>query len=256
MKASVNRALLEQTSFDSARPSGTATVVHRFPEEGRFAVALRDDDDREEMRTILVEPARGPAGEQAHAAAFPEGVLVDVASRRPEAGRPNRPQPSELLSLGAGGYASFTAPPGQGRRVVVTRISAAGEREDEVFDSSRLRASDTFAVTLLRPGTYLMRDTVGRAEGKVVVTYPEVGRVPYRPAEPVTVTCDDGGFSPATVTVGPGQGIVVTAGADCRVTVDLVEPDDGPGGGSGGRRPPRRPVARRQLRPHDRREDG
>ena len=255
MKASINRALLEQTSFDSARPSGTAIVVHRFPDEGRFAVALRGDDDGEETRTILVEPVRGPTGGGAGGAggsAFPEGVLVDTASRRPVAGRPTRPQPPDLLSVGAGGYASFTAPPGQGRRVVVTRISPAGEREDEVFDSSRLRATDAFAVTLLRPGTYVMRNTLGRGEGKVVVTYPEVGRAPYRPAEPVTVTCDDSGFSPDAVTVGPGQGIIFAAGAECRITVELVGPDDGPGG----ERPPRRPVARRRLRPQDRREDG
>jgi hypothetical protein len=42
---------------------------------------------------------------------------------------------------------------------------------------------------LVRPGLYAVRNTLGKAEGRIVVTYPVVGERPYRPADPVGVLC-------------------------------------------------------------------
>ena len=260
-----NRAALNQTSFDSAAPSGAAAVVHRLQREGRYTVAVTGEDAVTETKTIFVAAAEDGrptvlTPPDPRRPGPPTALLVDLASTRPVPGRPTRPGTPDQLSLGAGGYVSFTAPPGEVRRFVVTKIADSGEQEEEQeLDSSRLRASDAFAVTLLRPGTYAVRDTTGGHEGRVVVTYPQVGRAPYRPADPVEVACGDGPLQPDAVTIGPGQGVVFRAVGDCRITVDLVEPDDGPDRpdrpgrperpGQLERPPSRPPVARRRLRP-------
>jgi hypothetical protein len=228
----LNRAMFEVTSFDSAAPAGAAAVVHRFAEQGQFVVSMHGPDRVLDTRVLNVA-AEHTAG----------GVTVDVGDSRPRPGRPAPPCQPSRLTLAEGGYACFTAAPGRGNRAMVRR--AGGGPDGEVmFDTQRLGADDVFAVTLVRPGTYAIRDTVQGTEGRVVVTYPVIGDKPYRPADPVEVHARGGGLDPASVTIGPGQGLLVRVADASRITVDLLEPDDGPHGDPGPRprgswKPPR-----------------
>jgi hypothetical protein len=266
MKPFVDRATLEQTSFDSALPSGTAAVVHRFQREGRYAVALSPDGKQVvETRTIYVEHPRADAAAARAEGAKPRDIVLEPPRPFPE--HPQLPQAIELdvsrsatlagaaaadadqiatpqvAGLVTGGYASFTAPTGGAHHVVITRIGADGEQEKE-FDSTRLGATDAFAITLFRPGTYAMRNAVGGREGRLVVHYPQIGRTAYRPAEPVTVAVHERGFEPGELTIGPGQGVIFQVAAESRITVELLEPDDGPG--DAGRKTS---LATRRVRP-------
>jgi hypothetical protein len=275
VKPFVDRSALEQTSFDSATPSGTAVIVHRFVRPGRYALSLSPAGSKlTETRTLYVgdepdadepdtdrrggdQPGRDrvkppePPRPDLHGSSPPPAIAVDLRLSADLVNAAAPPDLPDVAVLGEGGYASFTAPSGQASRVSVTRIGPAGE-EDLEFDSARLGPTDVFALTLFRPGTYSVRNTLDGREGRLVVTYPQVGRVPYRPAPPATVSCREGGFEPAATTVGPGQGIIFDVTADSHITVELVEPDDGPDGPDGptgaatGRRGP---LARRRLRP-------
>ena len=57
---------------------------------------------------------------------------------------------------------------------------------------SAVTADDLFAATVLRPGRYRVANTVTGAEAKLDVAYPELGRRPMLPGEPVRVTVGDG----------------------------------------------------------------
>jgi hypothetical protein len=257
MRPFADRALLEQTTFDSATPSGTALVMHRFAQPGRYALALSPDGETVvETRTIFVgdEEPDGTAERSGRRASelrpprpaatgspLPQAIAVDL---RPIPHHVSAAAPPVPGTVSEGGYASFTAPAGQAHRVVVSRVGSAGLEGTE-FDSARLAESDVFAVTILRPGTYRIANRIGGHEGKLVVTYPVVGRAPYRPPEPVTIHSREGHFEPDSVTIGPGQGVIFQVVAESHIVVELVEPDDGPGDAPG-RRPP---LARRRLRP-------
>jgi hypothetical protein len=123
----------------------------------------------------------------------------------------------------------FTAPKGRAHRAVVRRAGTAGESEEAEFDTVRLSAADTFAVTITRPGRYSMKNNVTDHQGSIVVNYPVLGDKPYRPAEPATVECTEAGFTPNSVTSGPGQGVIFLIRTTADITVRLEEPDDGPG---------------------------
>lgn len=266
MNPLANRAVLEQTSFDSAMPAGTAVLVHRFERPGRYAVALSPDGLQVvETKTLFVGAEADEPGDEAQVAAtkgqprarriepprpnlagaaLPQAIALDL-SRSPHLVNAAAPlDVNDAAVLQEGGFATFTAPAGQAHRVMVNRVGREGELEKE-FDSTRLGPADVFAITLFRPGTYSITNAFGGHQARLVVTYPQVGREPYRPAEPVTVHSREGGFEPAVTTIGPGQGVIFEVESESRITVDLVEPDDGPGDKSGGRRP----LARRQLRP-------
>jgi hypothetical protein len=112
--------------------------------------------------------------------------------------------------------------------VIVARMRGA---KDVEFDSRRLGEADTFAVTLVRPGLYAVRNTLGNAEARIVVTYPVVGDRPYRPADPVTVLCTKKGFDPEHLEIGPAQALIFRFETAARLAVELLEPDDGPKAG-------------------------
>jgi hypothetical protein len=235
MEPVVNRQLFELVNFDSAVPAGSAAVVHRFTAEGQYVVSLTRQDRVVETRSVTVSPPSGTRGIDDGGSVprmdvdQPEAVTIDLRESQPGPGLPRPARPPSRLTLSAGGFAAFTGPPGVANRAVVHRVDTAGERQGVEFDTAELGPDDIFALTLLRPGTYGMRNAMGDQAGRIVVTYPVVGDVRYRPADPVDVRVADSGFDPEAVSIGPGQGIVFRIGTRSRLTVDLLEPDDGPG---------------------------
>jgi hypothetical protein len=192
VKARINPLFLQQTTFDSRAPLGSAVVVHRFEREGVYAVE------------------------------------VDGA-------------PSHEVAVAAGEHATFRATE---RRRAGAFVARRADDAEPAFDSSRLTEADVFALTLVRPGTYAMRNELGGAEGRIVVTYPVVGDAPYRPPAPAEVTAAEGRFAPDELVLGPGQGIIFRIATPSRIRVELLEPDDGPPAEGG-----RPPAGRRRGRP-------
>jgi hypothetical protein len=109
-------------------------------------------------------------------------------------------------------------------------VVSAGERRGDDLDTRRLGPRSLFAVTLVRPGRYRLVNALTGSEADVVVTYPKVGRTPYRPPAPLEIRCTAEGFGASRFTVSPAQGIIFRLATESRIQLDLVEPDDGPGG--------------------------
>ncbi len=233
MSARFNSLFLNQTTFDSASPLGSAVVVHRFDDEGEYEVELGREDEMPDRVALSVASAA-----KKDQAAQASSVRIDIAGAAPGtiAGlRHNK--------IDVGGYASFTSAHARSSgSIIVARKRGAKAAE---FDSRRLGENDIFAVTLVRPGLYAVRNTLGKAEGRIVVSYPVVGDRPYRPADPVGVLCTKKGFSPEHLEIGPAQGIIFRFEAVAHLVVELLERDDGPKAGPRGRwsgRPAQRPT--------------
>jgi hypothetical protein len=215
MNARFNSMFLNQTTFDSASPMGSAVVVHRIDEEGEYDVEVGREDEVPDRVGLSV----APQGKKASAA--PSSVTIDIAGAAPGTIARQRHH-----QLDVGGYASFTSAQARSSgSVIVVRKRGAKDAE---FDSRRLGEPDIFAVTLVRPGLYSARNTLAKAEARIVVTYPVVGERPYRPAEPVDVLCTKKGFGREHVEIGPAQGIIFRFETAARIVVELLEPDDGP----------------------------
>jgi hypothetical protein len=141
------------------------------------------------------------------------------------------------------GYALFTSSRREGSYAIVAEGAARGAEPKQApgkpapenqagaerFDSRRLGPADLFAVTMIRPGTYALTNTLTGAKGRITVAYPTMGREPYRPPAPLTVQCTAQGFAPAAIDLQPAQGIVFRFAVPSHIKIDLVEPNDGPG---------------------------
>jgi hypothetical protein len=225
MSARFNSLFLNQTTFDSASPLGSVVLVHRFDDEGEYDVELGREGEVPDRVALSVAPQVKEAREvQA------SSVTIDSAGAAPGTIAAQR-----RSKLHAGGYAAFTSMHARSSgSVIVAR--KRGEKDAE-FDSRRLGEHDLFAVTLVRPGLYAVRNTLAKAkaEGRIVVTYPVVGERPYRPADPVDVVCTKKGFDPERLEIGPAQGIIFRFQTAAHLLVELLEPDDGPKAGPRGR---------------------
>jgi hypothetical protein len=165
MSARFNSLFLNQTTFDSASPLGSVVLVHRFDDEGEYDVELGREGEVPDRVALSVTPEVKEAKEvQA------PSVTIDAAGAAPGTIAAQR-----RSKLHAGGYAAFTSMHARSSgSVIVAR--KRGEKDAE-FDSRRLGEHDLFAVTLVRPGLYAVRNTLAKAkaEGRIVVTYPVVG---------------------------------------------------------------------------------
>jgi hypothetical protein len=253
--AVLDQRFLRQTSFDSASPAGTGIVVHRFERDGEFH--LRVCRGEETVQRVRVNVGRGAGGDDDDSPGKHGGPRQGrpggdpLAAERPPADgtearavsldvtmllRPGT-EPPELEDLPSRGYLAITSSQPFPEHHVVVSAADAGD----VLDTRRLGHRSLFAVTLIRPGRYRLVNAITGAEAVVVVTYPEVGKTPYRPPAPLEIQCTTEGFGARTFTISPAQGIVFRLATESRIQLELVEPDDGPHGDQ----PPRKASMRR-----------
>jgi hypothetical protein len=230
VKAFINQRFLHQTQFDSAAPTGTAVVAHEFEQDGSYELAVARKDKVVSRVPIVVTPRRPVAAEAAEPPAAQaeqvgrDAVSVDLSKLM----RPGT-APPELLSLAVAGWVSFTSSqPAAGHHVVVRRVKREQGKRGDVFDSRRLDKRSLFAVTLLQPGRYSLQNAIGRTKAEIVVSYPQVGDVPYRPPAPLQIEVTKEGFGEKRFTLSPAQGIVFRFRTESRIQIKLIEPDEGP----------------------------
>jgi len=239
VKAVINPHFLEQTRFDSAAPSGTAVVAHRFDDDGDYQLAVARGNTVVTTAQLSVVAGRRTATEEAAAEPATAGrrrdaISVDVSQLLAPAGTP-----SELPTVASAGWVSLTSTqPVPGHHMVVRRVKDAKPQRGSVFDSRRLDEPSVFAVTLLQPGRYSLENAIGGTKAEIVVSYPTPGARPYRPPAPLQVEVTEDGFGSQRISLAPAQGIVFRFRTQSRIQIELVEPDEGP---------PREPRPRARL---------
>jgi hypothetical protein len=239
MKATLNRFLFETQAFDSGALGVLASVVHRCTQAGPYAAVVRRhgrevgtvswqvSDDMPDMQlSIDLSGVRGRAR-------GPEGCGCDGPSPSPP-------------TLRTGGYVLFHASSGVGG----FSVSAGPENEkaEHVLDSERLGEGDLFALSLLEPAIYSVRNVLGDARGSLSVTFSaeRARSIAAQQAQHVEAFADR--FEPNEVALASGQGLVFRIHEPARIVVRRERPrhEDGPRGRRGPvrierRRPPAPP---------------
>lgn len=214
MQPTIRRDLFTQEVFDSGSLGPLVSVIHQFDCEGTYSGrALRDGalagsfnfivDQQSDIRQLSID-------------------LSELASDK----RPGccAGADSEHRVISPTGYVLFYASRGRGYSALV----AEGDQREPAFDSSRLRAGDLFALSLLEPTTYSAIDRIG--DGKADLT---VKRDPKRTRnlknlEPIYVEVKQGTMDPREIELASAQGIVFRIDTDARIVVQKTgkAPDD------------------------------
>src|SRR5258708_7283446 len=152
MKAVIN-PLLEQTSFDSAAPSGAATVAHKFERQGEYDLRFLEGQATLARARLTVSP------DSTDRNAAPDQVSVDLKQleyRKKMGGAEGLRAP---FVVRPGGWVSFTLS-GKGKPyAVVAQPNHSSyddkdkdDKNEDAFDSRRLAPGDIFALTMVSTG--------------------------------------------------------------------------------------------------------
>jgi hypothetical protein len=221
-KVSINRHLFTQTDVDSGSLTMLGVVIHQFREPGEYLGTVEGGRATRTFR-LRVDESSSALQLNVDLATLEGGHRHDAdcgcKDRETETG--------PTLVVNPAGYVVFHVSGGRGGYVV--RVGKLERPDSALFDSTRLEGDDLFAVTLIRPGTYAVRNVEGEARGEIVVAYPRAGRQPQRPDEPVEVVCTEKAFRPARIRIQAAQGQLYRFRTPSRIAIELVKPDDGPG---------------------------
>lgn len=217
MLSNFDHNLFTQIGLDSAALTIPASVIHSFGVAGEYRGTVRRKAGPE--ATFYVTVDKNCAVAQVNI------DLAKIVAGPPSAGECCGTGGEHRFVVHPKGYALFHVGGGAGGYSVNIRI-ASEERNLKAYDTRQLQPGDRFAAVLLRPGTYLMRNALTKAEGELVVAYPVIGQTPNRPA-PVTIECGHH-FEPRSLKLLPAQGIVFDIQQAAHIQVELLRPDDGP----------------------------
>lgn len=210
-----------QIGLDSGALTMHGAVAHSFREPGEYRGVVR----RETMPEATFYVSADRNSPVAH-------VNIDLArlvGDAPTGSDCCKGEGGNRFVVNPKGYALFHVSGGAGGYSVHIR-KAEEDPKTKVFDTRHLEEGDVFSAIILRPGTYSVKNLITQAEGEVTVSYPVIGKTAYRPPQPVTVECVRGTFNPREIRLQPGQGVNYRIHVPSRIRIELIRPDDGPGG--------------------------
>ena len=235
MRTSINRALFENVDRDSRTLSVLSTIIHRFTEPGLYSGSV-EKSGREvghftvEVKELMVGAASKGSGEPVSPTVAcevpPTQVNVNLRELDLSDQCNGMKDGSRRYVVNKGGVVQFHVPSGTGGYSI--RVTKGRDKEQKaVMDSNELGPDDLFTTLILRSGTYSITNEITKAKAKLIVTYPEEGKIPKRPT-PIEMECSDHGITPANVKIVPTQPLVFRFKVRSRIAIKMVEPDDGP----------------------------
>lgn len=216
MSTNMNNHLFTATGTASAALNVLGTLVHRFPDEGEYLVTATREDVLVGETIVVVDEAYHSRQVTLDVSELDDSVEASSGNRSCEA--------EDVHCIRPDGYGVFHVASGPGEYRV--SIESFEERDVHELDSTELSEYDRFAATLMRPGTYTMRNKTQNVSGTIEVAYPDVDAGPGIPEDAVEVTSTAAGFEPATVEVEPTQGIIFDIRDPSHIQIELEEPHE------------------------------
>lgn len=216
MKGFVNLHAFTEKSLDSGSLGMLGMVIHSFNEAGDYRLDVYQGEKLN--RTIRLKVNKEFKTVQ---------LNIDLAASQKvmEKNCQCSPQDSMDLEMAPQGHVVFYVSHGTGGYWI--SATKAAEKPVNVFDSRQLGDSDLFVANLIRPGTYSVTNILSKAKSKIVVSYPQIGKVRYTPPEALSIECGHA-FRQDVINLKPAQGQIYRIKEKSRVKIELVEADDGP----------------------------
>ena len=187
MKMTFDKNLFTQVGLDSGSLTMLGGVTHRFLEPGQYRGVVYQG--KEILGGFYISVDKDSAAAQANIdlAAF-EGSSATPATSSGNSGcgcQPGGTHAPAKFELNPKGYAVFHVSAGPGGYAVRVGKAVEDPKEQNQFDSRELKGDDIFSAFILRPGTYSVMNVLGKGKGEVTVSYPKIGKTPYRPPSAV-----------------------------------------------------------------------
>ncbi|HEX6076377.1 MAG TPA: hypothetical protein VFZ32_14080, partial [Micromonosporaceae bacterium] len=201
---------IAQTGLDSGALTMLGAVVRRFEKPGKYRGTVRLGDTIEKVFYLSVDKESPVA-----AADIDLAKLAGSLPQQKETGADYCAAEEEArFSVNPRGYVLLRVSGGRGGYSVNLR-RADPEEQTPVFNSTMLDSGTIFSARVLRPGTYTVTNTHGKARAAhLTVTYPPRAFSGYQPPDALRVKVTERGFHPERIELMPAQGLIF----ECRTT--------------------------------------
>ncbi len=210
----INRHILSQINVDSGLLTVLTSVAHRFSEAGEyFAILKRAGNDVGRFKIVVAEAAN-----------MQPSLKIDLQPLELPPQKHFESEKCNCYTLKTGGTALFYVSSGAGGYSLEIHKTNK-DNAAKVFDSLELKAEDLYIATLLRPGSYLIRNTLNKTQAELKIVYPEIGKTP-RNAPPQSVECSECAITPAKICINPAQALIFCLKVPSRIRIELIKPED------------------------------
>ncbi|HUH79145.1 MAG TPA: hypothetical protein VLY83_04535 [Methanoregula sp.] len=221
MKPILDKSMFREATTDSGSLSAMSSIVHRIATQGEYRGTIYRGAAKAGRFSVSVCDCEEPET----AGTSPSQADLDLVALATPCGAGIGYAPA--FTLRTGGFLVFSVPTGSGEYAVELSRHERKKETALVFDSRKLGSGDIFITHVLRPGTYAIRNTLGKGHADLTVAYPEPGK-PVCREQPVLVECKEGAMNPDTIKILPAQALMFSCARECRITIELKKADDRP----------------------------
>lgn len=131
-----------------------------------------------------------------------------------------------IYTLTKGDYAVFYVSTGAGGySIEIYRFEKGSQLK--TFDSKELKEGVIFSAMVIRPGTYLITNTLNDAKAELVINYPELGKM-KKILIPINIESNTKEIVPNKINIDPSQGLIFRINTLSRIRIELTKPEDRP----------------------------
>ncbi len=210
MKAKLNIPLFETMTFDSGSLGVLAMVLHQFSSPGYYRTSIMKQDctvgevdfevnEKSEVMQLDIDLAQ-----------------VNWKTKLKSAGLGFKSGIQNAGIVSPKGYVLFHVSSGSGYSAMTS------EREGRAaFNSATLQDGDLFAVSLLEPAGYTMKNVLGSATGGIVVTLTSKAAKSIKTLETCHIDVNQKKFNPERVELTASQGLVFHVKDSARILIEM-----------------------------------
>ena len=232
MNIKINRFLFSQTNIDSGSLTTHSTIVCRFPDPKEYqGIVMKGSAIIGRFKLKVVEDRlsnKSPSLAEIDSRVSFQNVGVNKQTNEIVSNQTNidLSNLTDSYSLKIGGYAVFYVSTGVGGYSIELYQTERGSQTKK-FDSKELKNDIIFSSMIIRPGTYLITNTVNNTKAELVVNYPELGKM-RKILTPLGIECNIKEIFPNKIFVDPSQGLIFKINTPSRIKIELTRPEDRP----------------------------
>ena len=232
MNFKINRFLFSQTNIDSGSLTTHSTIVCRFPDlkeyqgivmkgssiVGRFKLKIMEDRLSNKSPSIAKIDS-GDSFQNVDSNKETNDVTINQTNI-------DLSNLADSYTIKKGGYGVFYVSTGAGGYSIELYQTDKGS-QTKTFDSKELKNDVIFSSMIIRPGTYLITNTVNNTKAELVVNYPEFEKM-RKILTPLNIECNTKEIIPNKININPSQGLIFKVSTPSRIKIELTRAEDRP----------------------------
>ena len=231
MNIKINRFLFSQTTIDSGSLTPHSTLVCKFTDPGEYqGIIMKGSGIVSRFKlNVLDERPSSRLSSLSTINSKETSQLTDVNKQVSDTSNQINIDLSNIMStytLKKGDYAVFYVSTGAGGYSIEIYRFEKGS-QIKTFDSKELKDGVIFSAMVIRPGTYLITNTLNDAKAELVINYPELGKM-KKILIPINIESNTKEIVPNKINIDPSQGLIFRINTLSRIRIELTKPEDRP----------------------------